>query len=49
MNPTNITAIETKNYKDNDEIPVENDRIAKEIDKLKKYTCEYSALKIVKD
>ena len=39
LNPTNITAIESKYYEADDEIPGENDearkdRIAKEIDKL---------------
>ena len=43
LNPTNITAIESKNYGEDDEIPGENYearkyRIAKEIDKLQKYT-----------
>ena len=54
LNPANISAIESKNYEEDDEISGESaearkDRIAKEIDKLEKYTTAYNASKTVKD
>ena len=49
LNPTNIASIESKNYEEDDKIPGENDEarkdtIAKEIEKLQKYTSEYRML-----
>ena len=54
LNPANISAIESKNYEEDDEISGESaearkDRIAKEIDKLEKYTNAYNASKTVQD
>ena len=54
LNPANISAIESKNYEEDDEISGESaearkDRIAKEIDKLEKYTTAYNASKTFKD
>ena len=54
LNPANISAIESKNYEEDDEISGESaearkDRIAKEIDKLEKYTTAYNASKTVQD
>jgi hypothetical protein len=54
LNPTNLSAIESKNYEEDDEIPGEsaedrNARIAKEIDKLQKSASAYTASKTVRD
>jgi hypothetical protein len=54
LNPANLSVIESKNYEEDDEISGESaearkDRIAKEIDKLEKYTTAYNASKTVKD
>ena len=54
LNPANLSAIESKNYEEDDEISGESaearkDRIAKEIDKLEKYTTAYNASKTVQD
>ena len=54
LNTANISAIESKNYEEDDEISGESakarkDRIAKEIDKLEKYTNAYNASKTVQD